>query len=42
MKKQNKHVGSTLNDFLKGEGLLEEARAIAIKEAVAWQVQQAC
>jgi predicted XRE-type DNA-binding protein len=41
MKKQNKHVGSSLDEFLKDEGVLEEARAIAIKEAVAWQVQQA-
>ncbi len=41
MKKQNKHVGSSLDDFLKEEGVLEETRTIAIKEAVAWQVQQA-
>lgn len=41
MKKQNKHIGSSLDDFLKEEGILEETRAIAIKEAVAWQVQQA-
>ena len=39
--KQKKHVGSSLDDFLKEEGILEEARAIAIKEALAWQVQQA-
>ncbi len=41
MKKRKKHVGSSLDDFLKDEGLLEEARAIAIKETIAWQVQQA-
>jgi antitoxin HicB len=41
MKKQNKHVGSSLDDFLKEEGILEETRTMAIKEAVAWQVQQA-
>jgi antitoxin HicB len=41
MKKQNKHVGSSLDEFLKEEGILEEARTIAIKEAVAWQVRQA-
>lgn len=41
MKKHNKRVGSSLDDFLKDEGTLEEARTIAIKEAVAWQVQQA-
>lgn len=41
MKKHNKHVGSSLDEFLKEEGVLAETRAIAIKEAVAWQVQQA-
>jgi len=39
--KQNKHVGSSLEDFLKEEGILEETRAMAIKQVVAWQVQQA-
>ena len=41
MKKRNKHAGSSLDDFLKEEGILEEARATAVKEALAWQVQQA-
>jgi len=41
MKKHNKHVGSSLDDFLQEEGILEEARSLAIKETVAWQVQQA-
>lgn len=41
MKKSNPHIGSSLEDFLKEEGILEEARAAAIKEAVAFQVQQA-
>ena len=41
MSKANRHVGSSLDDFLREEGLLEEARAIAIKEAVAFQVQKA-
>jgi len=35
MMKKNKHVGSSLDDFLKEEGVLEETRAIAIKEALA-------
>ena len=39
--KRNRHIGSSLNDFLRGEGFLEEARAVAITEAVAYQVQQA-
>ena len=41
MTKRNKHIGSSLNDFLKEEGILEETRAVALKEAVAWQVRQA-
>ena len=40
MKPRNKHIGSSLDDFLKEEGVLEETRAVALKEAVAWQVQQ--
>ncbi len=38
---RNKHIGSSVNDFLREEGILEEARAIAIKEVVAWQIEQA-
>ena len=41
MTKRNKHIGSSLDDFLKEEGVLEETRAIALKDAVAWQLQQA-
>lgn len=41
MRKAKRHIGSSLDDFLREEGLLEEARAVAIKEAVAFQVQQA-
>ena len=41
MTKRNKHIGTSLDDFLKDEGVLEETRAIALKEAVAWQVQKA-
>lgn len=41
MKKKNAHIGSSLDDFLKQEGILEEARAVALKEALAWQVQKA-
>jgi antitoxin HicB len=40
-KKRNPHIGSSLDDFLKEDGIFEETRAIAIKEAIAWQVQQA-
>ncbi len=40
MKKPNKHIGSSLDDFLKSEGVLEETRTLAVKESLAWQVQQ--
>jgi len=41
MKKRNKHIGSSLDDFLKEEGVLEETSAVVLKETLAWQVQQA-
>jgi predicted XRE-type DNA-binding protein len=41
MKKKNPHIGSSLDDFLKEEGVLEETRALALKETLAWQVEQA-
>ena len=41
MRKKNLHVGSSLDDFLREEGILEEARATALKETLAWQVQKA-
>ncbi|MGH8223577.1 MAG: Fis family transcriptional regulator [Woeseiaceae bacterium] len=39
--RKNKHIGSTLDEFLREEGVLEEFEARAIKEVVAWQLQQA-
>ena len=36
-----KHVGSSIDDFLKGEGVFEEAQAQAVKEVVAWQLAEA-
>jgi antitoxin HicB len=39
--KPNPHIGSSLDDFLREEGILEESRAIAIKETVAFQIKQA-
>lgn len=39
-RKRNKHIGSSLDDFLREEGVLEEARTIALKEALAWQIEQ--
>lgn len=36
-----KHMGSSIDDFLKEEGIFEEAQNEAIKEVVAWQLSQA-
>ena len=36
-----KHLGSGIDDFLKDEGVFEEAQAQAVKEVVAWQLAQA-
>ncbi len=36
-----KHMGSSIDDFLKEEGVFEEAQNQAIKEVVAWQLAQA-
>lgn len=34
-----KHMGSSIDDFLKREGIFEEAQAV--KEVVAWQLAEA-
>jgi antitoxin HicB len=36
-----KHLGSSIDDFLKDEGIFEEAQAQAVKEVVAWQLAEA-
>lgn len=36
-----KHLGSSIDDFLKDEGIFDEAQAQAIKEVVAWQLAEA-
>jgi predicted XRE-type DNA-binding protein len=36
-----KNMGSTVDDFLKEEGIFEESQAQAIKEVIAWQLAQA-
>ena len=38
---RNSRHGSTLDDALAAEGVLEEFQAVAIKEVIAWQLQQA-
>jgi hypothetical protein len=34
-------MGSSIDDFLKQEGIFEEAQAQAVKEVVAWQLDEA-
>ena len=36
-----KHMGSSIDDFLKEEGIFEEAQAQAVKEVVEWQLAEA-
>ena len=37
-----KHMGSSIDDFLKEEGIFDEAQAQAVKkEVVAWQLAEA-
>ena len=39
--KKKTHWGSTIDDFLKEEGIYEEAKAQVAKEMIAWQIEQA-
>jgi predicted XRE-type DNA-binding protein len=41
MTMSKKQMGSSIDDFLKAEGIFEEAQAKAIKEVVAWQLAEA-
>jgi predicted XRE-type DNA-binding protein len=34
-------MGSSIDDFLKEEGIFDEAQAQAVKEVVAWQLAEA-
>ena len=40
MNKENQHIGSSLNEFLEEEGLLETSQSFAIKQVLAWQIAQ--
>jgi DNA-binding Xre family transcriptional regulator len=40
-KKANPHAGSEFEDFLAAEGQLEAATAVAVKRALAWQLEKA-
>jgi antitoxin HicB len=37
----NRHQGSSIDDFLREEGVSEAFQARAIKEVIAWQLEQA-
>jgi predicted XRE-type DNA-binding protein len=41
MKFKKANVGSSLEDFLEEEGILEDTTNVAIKEVIAWQLAQA-
>lgn len=36
----NQHIGSSFDEFLADESMLEEVSSIAIKRVVAWQIAQ--
>ena len=36
----NQHMGSSFDDFLKEEAMLDETTAVAIKRVVAWQIAE--
>lgn len=38
---RKKRMGSSIDDFMKEEGIFEEAQAQAVKEVVAWQLDEA-
>ena len=35
-----KNIGSSFDDFLKDEAMLEEATAVAMKRVISWQITQ--
>ncbi len=41
VKRNSPHIGSTLDDFLSEDGVLEEVSARAIKRVIAWQLAEA-
>jgi antitoxin HicB len=40
-KKRTRHHGSSIDELLRDEGVLEQFQAAAIKEVIAWQIQKA-
>ena len=41
MGKKNPHLGSSFEDYLREQGVLEKTTATAIKSVLAWQLEQA-
>ncbi len=37
----NPHIGSSFDDFLQEEAILEDATAVALKRVIAWQLAEA-
>jgi predicted XRE-type DNA-binding protein len=37
---ENKHMGSSLDEFLAEENLLESSQSVAIKRVLSWQITQ--
>jgi hypothetical protein len=40
MTSSNPRIGSAFDDFLREEGIYEEAKAQAVKRVIAWQIDQ--
>ena len=40
-KARKSHMGSSIDNFMKREGIFEESQAQAVKEVVAWQLDEA-
>lgn len=36
-----KHIGSTFDDFLEEEGIQEQSTVMALKRVIAWQIEHA-
>lgn len=36
----NVHIGSSFDDFLAEESILDDATAVALKRVIAWQIEQ--
>jgi predicted XRE-type DNA-binding protein len=39
-RRKNSHIGSRFDDFMKEQGLYDEAKSHAIKEIIVWQIAE--